>query len=238
MTKRSKRYKEAAKKIEREKLYSLNEALKIIKDTAKAKFDETVELSIKLGIGKGKQDTQVRGAVTLPKGIGKKIKILAIAEGKKADEAKKEGADFVGGEELIEKIQKGWMDFDSVITTPDMMKTLAKAGKVLGPRGLMPSPKTGTVSDNLGEVIKEMKLGRVEFRNDKLGNLHLVVGKSSFTTSDIEENIVALVKAVLKAKPANAKGSYFSKACISTSMGPSIRLDVKQLSTTALGYSG
>ncbi len=151
---------------------------------------------------------------------------------KDASEAQKEGAEFVGGDELIEKIQKGWIDFDSIVTTPDMMKKLAKAGKVLGPRGLMPSPKTGTVTNDLGKIIREMKLGRVEFCNDKFGNLHLAVGKSSFSTSDLKENIFALIKAVLKEKPSNAKGSYLQKAYISTSMGPSIKLDVKQLAET------
>jgi len=229
MKKRSKRYKEISQKIDANKLYSLDEAIKVIKETPKAKFDETVNLAVKLGIDASNQNMQVRGAVTLPKGIGKKMRILAIAESKEASEAKKEGADFVGGDELIEKIQKGWLDFDSVVTTPDMMKKLAKAGKILGPRGLMPSPKTGTVSNDLGKIIKEMKLGRVEFRNDKFGNLHLVVGKSSFSASDLKENIVALIKAVLKEKPHSSKGSYINKAYISTAMGPSIRVDAKRL---------
>jgi large subunit ribosomal protein L1 len=230
MKKRSKRYREASQKIDRDKLYSLDEAIGIVKDTAtKAKFDETMELSIKLGVDTSRQGAQVRGAVILPKGTGRKLKILAIAEGNNVDVAKKEGAEFVGGDELIEKVQKGWIDFDSVVTTPDMMKKLAKAGKVLGPRGLMPSPKTGTVANDLGKVIREMKLGRMEFRNDKLGNLHLTVGKSSFSNSDLKENIIVLIKAILKEKPPHTKGSYLSKVYISTSMGPSVRLDVKQL---------
>lgn len=229
MKKRSKRYKEIEGKIDKEKAYSLDEAIEILKNAAKAKFDETINLSIRLGIDTSDQNAQVRGAVTLPKGIGKKIKVLAIAEGKEAADAQKEGADFVGGDELIDKIQKGWIDFDSVVTTPNMMKKLAKAGRVLGPRGLMPSPKTGTVSDNLGKIIKEMKLGRVEFRNDKSGNLHLVAGKSSFSASDLKENILTLIKAVVKEKPHSAKGSYFNKAYMSASMGPSLRLDIKQL---------
>lgn len=232
MKKRSKRYKEIAKKIDRNKLYSLDEAMGIIKEVAKTKFDETVELSLRLGIDTSSQNTQVRGAVTLPKGRGKKIKILAIAEGKDASEAKKEGADFVGGEELIEKIQKGWIDFDSIVTTPDMMKKLAKAGKVLGPKGLMPSPKTGTVTNDLGKVVREMKLGRSEFCNDKFGNLHLAIGKSSFSVADLKANISALIKAVWKEKPPQAKGSYLQKAYISTSMSPSVKLDVKQLGET------
>ena len=221
-------------KLDKDKLYSLDEAIGIIKETTKAKvkFDETVELSIRLGIDTTNQKTPVRGAVTLPKGIGKKIKILVIAEDKDAIEAQKEGAEFVGGDELIEKIQKGWIDFDSIVTTPDMMKKLAKAGKVLGPKGLMPSPKTGTVTNDLGKVIREMKLGRAEFCNDKFGNLHLAVGKNSFSIADLKENIFALIKAVLKEKPSNAKGSYMQKVYISTSMGPSIKLDVKQLTET------
>ncbi|MDD5454471.1 MAG: 50S ribosomal protein L1 [Candidatus Ratteibacteria bacterium] len=229
MKKRSKRYKQANQKIEAGKLYSLDEAIGIIKETPKAKFDETVNLVINLGIDASNQNMQVRGAATLPKGIGKKIIILAIAEGKEASDAKKEGADFVGGDELIDKIQKGWMDFDSIVTTPDMMKKLAKAGKVLGPRGLMPSPKTGTVSNNLGKIIKEMKLGRVEFRNDKFGNLHLVVGKNSSSASDLKENTITLIKAVLKEKPHSSKGSYINKVYLSTTMGPSIKVDTKKL---------
>ncbi len=232
MKKRSKRYKEIIQKIDKDKLYSLDEAIGIVKETAKAKFDETVELSIRLGIDTSNQNTQVRGAVTLPKGRGKKIKILAIAEGKDASEAKKEGAEFVGGDELIEKIQNGWIGFDSVVTTPDMMKKLAKAGKVLGPKGLMPSPKTGTVTNDLGKVIREMKLGRAEFYNDKFGNLHLAVGKNSFSIADLKENIGVLIKTVLKEKPPQAKGAYLQKVYISTSMGPSIKLDVKQLAET------
>ncbi len=228
MKKRSKRYKEIEKKIDAKKFYSLDEAIGIIKESPKTKFDETVNLAVKLGIDASNQNMQVRGAVTLPKGIGKKVKILAIAEGKEAGDAKQEGADFVGGDELIDKIQKGWIDFDSVVTTPDMMKKLAKAGKVLGPRGLMPSPKTGTVSNNLGKIIKEMKLGRIEFRNDKFANLHLVVGKSSSSSADLKDNIVALIKAVLKEKPHNSKGEYINKIYMSTSMGPSIKLDAKQ----------
>jgi len=228
MKKRSKRYKEISKKIDAKKFYLLGEAVEIIKESPKTKFDETVNLTIQLGIDTSNQNMQVRGAVSLPKGIGKKVRILAIADGKEADEAKQEGADFVGGDELIEKIQKGWTDFDSVVTTPDMMKKLAKAGKVLGPRGLMPSPKTGTVANDLGKIVKEMKLGRVEFRNDKFGNLHLVVGKSSFSGSDLKDNIIALVKAVLKEKPHNSKGDYLNKVYMFTSMGPSIRLDVRQ----------
>ncbi len=228
MKKRSKRYKEINQKIDSNKLYFLEEAIDIIKKSPKTKFDETVDLIVKLGIDASNQNMQVRGAVTLPKGIGKKVRILAIAEGKEANDAKKEGADFVGTDELIEKIQKGWIDFDSIVTTPDMMKKLAKAGKILGPRGLMPSPKTGTVSNDLGKIIKEMKLGRVEFRNDKFGNLHLVVGKSSFSISDLKENIITLIKAVIKGKPHASKGSYINKVYMSTSMSPSIRLDVKQ----------
>jgi large subunit ribosomal protein L1 len=229
MKKRSKRYKEISKKIDENKFHSVDEAIAIIKETPKTAFDETVNLAISLGIDASNQNMQVRGAVTLPKGVGKKVKILAVAEGKEADEAKKEGADFVGGDELIDKIQKGWMDFDRVVTTPEMMKKLAKAGKVLGPRGLMPSPKTGTVSNNLGKIIKEMKLGRVEFRNDKFGNLHLVVGKSSFPALDLKDNLIVLIKAVLKEKPHSSKGIYIRKAYISTSMSPSIKLDAGQL---------
>lgn len=229
MHKRSKRYKEIAQKIDKNKFYSIDEAISLIKESPKVKFDETINVSIKLGIDVSSQGNQVRGAVTLPKGIGRRVRIVAIAEGKDANDAKEHGADFVGGDELIEKIQKGWIDFDSIVTTPSMMKKLARAGKILGPRGLMPSPKTGTVSDNLGKIIQEMKLGRAQFRNDKFGNLHLVVGKSSSSAADLKENIIALIKAVLKEKPHNAKGSYINKSYISTSMGPSIKIDIKQL---------
>lgn len=227
--KRSKRYREIMEKIDRNKFYSLDEAVELIKKVANAKFEETVEFAVKLGIDTTRHDAQVRGAVTLPKGTGKKLRILAIAQGEMAEKAKEEGADFVGGEELITKIQNGWMDFDAVVTTPDMMKKLAKVGKILGPRGLMPSPKTGTVSNDLGRIIREMKLGRVEFRNDKFGNLHLPVGKSSFSLKDLKENIIASVRAMMREKPPHARGSYLQKMYLSTSIGPSIKLDVKDL---------
>ena len=229
MRNRSKRYIGLTKKIDKNKLYSLDEALKILKEMATTKFDETINLSIKLGIGSSKGGTQIRGAITLPKGTGKKIKILAIAEGEAVEEARNAGADLVGGGEVIKKIENGWTDFDSVVTTPDIMKKLTKVGKVLGPRGLMPSPRTGTVTSDLSKVIKELKGGRIEFRTDKFGNLHLPVGKGSFTTLDLKENILSSIKTMIREKPAHIKGSYLQKAYLSTSMGPSVGLDMKNL---------
>jgi len=230
---RSKRYREISKNIDKDKPYPLEEALKIVKsefiDESRAKRGETVELSINLGIDSQRSDQQVRGSVSLPKGTGKKMTVVAIVEGQSGEQAKKEGADFVGTDELIQKIEKGWTEFDKVVTTPEMMKKIAKLGKILGPRGLMPSPKSGTVTDNLASAIKEIKAGRAEFRTDKGGNLHLVVGKSIFSEDDLKNNILACIKEIVRTKPPKTKGVYLKKAYLSLCMSPSLRLDPKEL---------
>ena len=237
--KRSKRYRKISESIDRSKQYPLEEALKIITNNFlnkdKEKQPETVELTINLGIDSQRSDQQVRGSVSLPKGTGKKVTVAVIAEDQEGEQAKKEGADFVGSDELIQKIEKGWMEFDRVVTTPEMMKKIAKLGKILGPRGLMPSPKTGTVTDNLGAAIKEIKAGRIEFRADKEGNLHLVVGKSTFSEDDLKDNVLVCIKEVIKTKPPKTKGVYLKKAYLSLCMSPSLKLDTKELIESARG---
>ncbi len=227
--KRSKRYQELLKLVDKGKLYSPEEAVQIIKKMGNTKFDETVELSVKLGVDPKRSDQQVRGSVSLPHGTGKKVRVLAIAEGEAAKEAKEAGADYVGGKELVEKIKSGWLDFDAVVSTPAMMKELGKVGKILGPRGLMPSPKMGTVSNDLKPIIQEIKKGRVEFKMDKGGNLHIPVGKVSLPESALLENILAVTRALLRAKPPQAKGAYLEKMYLSTTMSPSLRLNPRQI---------
>ncbi len=227
--KRSKRYQELLKLVDKGKLYSPEEAVQIIKKMGNTKFDETVELSVKLGVDPKRSDQQVRGSVSLPHGTGKKVRVLAIAEGEAAKEAKEAGADYVGGKELVEKIKSGWLDFDAVVSTPAMMKELGKVGKILGPRGLMPSPKMGTVSNELKPIIQEIKKGRVEFKMDKGGNLHIPVGKVSLPESALLENVLAVTRALLRAKPPQAKGAYLEKMYLSTTMSPSLRLNPRQI---------
>ncbi len=227
--KRGKRFVEIEKLVDKEKTYMPKEAIELAKKMANAKFDESVELTLKLGVDPRHADQMVRGVAVLPHGTGKKVRVLAFAEGGEAEEAKKAGADFVGGKECIEKIQKGWLEFDKVVSTPAMMKEVSKLGKILGPRGMMPSPKTGTVSNKLGPVIQELKRGRLEFKVDKGGNLHLIIGKKSFPEEKLLENLGAVVKAVLKAKPTGLKGTYIQKAYLSTTMSPSIKLNLKEL---------
>ena len=227
--KRSKRYQELLKLVDKGKLYSPEEAVQIIKKMGNTKFDETVELSVKLGVDPKRSDQQVRGSVSLPHGTGKKVRVLAIAEGEAAKEAKEAGADYVGGKELVEKIKSGWLDFDAVVSTPAMMKELGKVGKILGPRGLMPSPKMGTVSNDLKPIIQEIKKGRVEFKMDKGGNLHIPVGKVSLPESALLENVLAVTRALLRAKPPQAKGAYLEKMYLSTTMSPSLRLNPRQI---------
>lgn len=225
-----KKYKEAATKIEPEKKYRLKDACSLVQQTKVAKFDESVDISVRLGIDAKQTDQVVRGAVSLPHGTGKKTRILAFVKGGKESEAKDAGADFVGGEELVEKIQGGWMDFDKVVATPDMMATVSKLGKVLGPRGLMPNPKLGTVTFEVGQAIKELKAGKVEFRNDKAGVVHAAIGKVSFGPDKILDNVSVFMTALQKAKPAGSKGHYFKSICISSTMGPGIRVDTSEFS--------
>jgi large subunit ribosomal protein L1 len=225
MGKAGKKYKEAKNKIERTKRYSLEEALQLLPETSYARFDEGIDIAVRLGVDPKKPDQMVRGTVILPHGTGKEVKVLVFAQGEKEKEAREAGTDFVGGEELVEKIAQGWLDFDKAIATPDMMKVVSKVGKILGPRGLMPNPKVGTVTFDVGKAVQDVKSGKVEFKVDKAGNLHVSVGKVSFGQEKVKENILTLMDSVIKAKPASSKGSYVRGFAISTTMGPGIKID-------------
>jgi len=229
MAKVSKRYQEAAKLVDRTRLYTIEEAVKLLKEMPHTKFDETVELAMKLGVDPRHADQMVRGTVRLPHGTGKQVRVLVFAKGEHAKIAEEAGADFVGADELIKKIQDGWLEFDVAVATPDMMREVGKLGKILGPRGLMPSPKTGTVTFDLEQVIKEIKAGRVDFRVDREGNIHMGVGKVSFPEEHLIDNILAAFDAVLRAKPPGAKGQYIKRATLSSTMSPGIRLDVNSM---------
>jgi large subunit ribosomal protein L1 len=222
---RSKRVVEAAKLVDKDKVYQLEDAIKLLKAAPKAKFDESVDVVIRLGIDPKKSDQMVRGSVALPNGLGKKVRVLVFAKGEKAEEAKKADADFVGAEDLAEKISGGWLDFDATVATPDMMKVIGKLGKILGTRGLMPNPKTGTVTLDVAKAVKDLKSGKADYRLDKAGNVHSCVGKISFEVSAIAENIKSLMAAIVKAKPSSAKGTYIKKISISTTMGPGVKVD-------------
>jgi large subunit ribosomal protein L1 len=226
-----KQMKSAKEKIDRNKTYPLDEALAIVKDAAYAKFDETVDLAVRLGVDPRKADQMVRGAVVLPNGLGKDIRVLVFAKGEKALEASEAGADHVGGDDLVEKIKGGWFDFDTAIATPDMMGTVGKIGKLLGPRGLMPNPKVGTVTFEIGRAVNEAKSGKVEYRVEKAGIVHVPVGKASFDADKLRENLLSLMDALVKAKPSSAKGAYLKKVTISSTMGPGINIDVPALQT-------
>lgn len=223
--KRSKRYREAAAKIEAGKLYGLREAVELFKSVATAKFNESIEVHVRLGIDPKHADQQVRSTVSLPHGTGVTKKVLVITQGEKMKEAQDAGADIVGGEELVQQIQGGFMDFDAVIATPDMMKSVGRLGKVLGPRGLMPSAKTGTVTFELADAVKEIKAGRVEFRADKTGITHNAAGRKDFTTDDLFDNVKALLQAIYRARPASVKGTYVKSIAIAPTMGPGIPVD-------------
>lgn len=224
----SKRLAELEKKVAPNKKYSLSEAVKIVKENATAKFDETIELHVRLGIDPKQTDQTIRGTVVLPAGTGKSRKVAVVAKGEKLKEAQNAGADFSGDADLIEKIQKGWMDFDVLVATPDAMKDLSKLGKVLGPKGLMPNPKAGTVTFDVARTVKELKGGRIEFKNDSYGIVHVAIGKASFSAEQLIENAQVLVDALLKAKPAASKGVYLRSITLSSSMGPAVPLDPNQ----------
>ena len=224
----SKRLDETSKLVDKTKLYTIEEAVDLAKQTAKAKFDETIELHIRLSIDPKQSDQNVRGVVTLPNGIGKTRKVAVIAKGEKVKEAETAGADFVGDAELIEKIGKGWFDFDILVATPDTMKDLSKLGKILGPKGLMPNPKSGTVTFDLAQTIKELKLGRVEYKNDSYGIVHSPIGKASFDAAKLVENAKTLLLAVIKSKPASSKGQYLRTISVSSTMGPGIKVNPSQ----------
>lgn len=217
---------EAAVKLVEKPAYTLNEAMPLLKKASFVKFDETVEVAMRLGVDPKHADQMVRGTVVLPHGLGKTKRVIVIASGEKVREAREAGADEVGGDDLVQKIQGGWMDFDAVIATPDMMKSVGRLGKVLGPRGLMPNPKTGTVTQDVEKAVREVKAGKVEFRVDKTGIIHCAVGKASFDAGKLEENAQALIQTVIKAKPATAKGRYVKSIVVSSTMGPGIHIDL------------
>ena len=220
-----KRYAEALTKVDREHLYSPREAIKLLKEFPERKFDETVELSLRLGVDPRKPDQQVRGAISLPKGTGKTMRVVAFAKGEKAKEAEAAGADEVGDDALAERISGGWLEFDAVVASPDMMPVVGKLGRVLGPRGLMPNPKSGTVTDDVGKAVADIKGGQIEYRTDKSGNVHLIIGKRSFAADDLAENYIAVVDEIYRAKPAAAKGRYVKSVTLTSTMGPGIRID-------------
>jgi len=230
--KRSKRYKESVSKIDRAQLYNLDKAIALVQETSTAQFDESVEISIRLGVDPRKADQMVRGTVNLPAGTGKEVRVCVLTKGDKEAEAKEAGADYVGGEELIEKIQGGWFDFDVVIATPDVMAMVGKLGRVLGPRGLMPNPKVGTVTFDVGKAVEEAKAGKIDFRVDKYGIVHSAIGKKSFSTTDLKKNIQAFMDVINRLRPSTAKGVYIKNISLSSTMGPGIKVDKNTISET------
>jgi large subunit ribosomal protein L1 len=227
--KRGKKYEASAEKIESTKLYSLEEAVPVLKQMEKAKFDETVLLSANLGVDPRHADQQVRGTVVLPHGTGKKVRVLVISRGEKEKEAADAGADYVGADEYIPKLREGWVDVDVIIATPDLMGEVGKLGKTLGPKGLMPNPKSGTVTFDVGKAVRDVKAGKIEYRVDKGSNIHVPVGKMSFDADKLLENIKVLVSELLRVKPSSAKGRYLKSLSLSPTMGPSIKLDTQQV---------
>ncbi|KAA6443979.1 50S ribosomal protein L1 [Bacillus swezeyi] len=225
MAKKGKKYVEATKLVERTKAYDVNEAIELVKKTNTAKFDATVEAAFRLGVDPRKNDQQIRGAVVLPNGTGKTQRVLVFAKGEKAKEAEAAGADYVGDVDYINKIQQGWFDFDVIVATPDMMGEVGKIGRVLGPKGLMPNPKTGTVTFEVEKAVKEIKAGKVEYRVDKAGNIHVPIGKVSFEEGKLVENFATMYDTILKAKPAAAKGVYVKNVSVTSTMGPGIKVD-------------
>ena len=228
MKKHGKKFTAAKAKVDRAKEYSLGEAIMFLKENKFSKFDETVDVCIRLGIDPAKSDQQIRGAVVMPNGLGKKVRILAFARGDAERTAKEAGAEHVGADELVAKINEGWADFDAVVATPDMMSVVGKVGKVLGPRGLMPNPKTGTVTPDIGRAIKELKAGKSEYRVDKAGIIHAPVGKVSFSKENLEENARTFIDAIIRAKPHTAKGHYLRKIVLSSTMGPGLRISYSE----------
>ena len=225
--KKGKKYLEAVSKVDKSKVYDLDEAVKLVKETSVSKFDGSVEIAMRLNLDTRKSDQQLRGAIVLPNGTGKEKKVLVIAKGDNAKAAKEAGADYVGDTDMLEKIEKeNWLDFDVMIATPDMMPLLGKLGKVLGPKGLMPNPKTGTVTTDVKKAVSDVKKGRVEYKTDSYGNVHALVGKVSFTEEALVENIKAFVAVILKSKPSVVKGVYVKNVALSTTMGPGIKLDI------------
>ena len=233
MGQRGKQYQASIAKVDRVKRYSLEEGVGLAHETGQAKFDETVDLAIRLGVDPRQADQNVRGTVVLPHGVGKTVRVLVFAKGEKEKEASEAGADSVGGDDLIEKIKEGWLEFDRAVATPDMMGSVGKIGKILGPRGLMPNPKTGTVTFDVAKTVKELKAGKLEFRVEKAGILHVPIGKVSFGPEKLLDNAKAVLGAVLRAKPASSKGDYILGVSLSTTMGPSVKLDPTQVRVLA-----
>lgn len=229
MARRGKNYLKALEKIDKQKIYNIKEALELIKDVSYAKFDETIEIVFKLGIDPKHADQMVRGSVVLPHGLGKSVKVAVFAQGPKATEAKEAGADYVGDEDLIEKIESGWIDFDKTVATPDMMRLVGKLGKILGPRGLMPSPKVGTVTNDVANIVKSLKAGMLEFRNDKAGLVHVPIGKKSFSIDQLLDNFNALYDVIMKAKPSTSKGQYMLGIYMSSTMSPGVQIDSQRV---------
>jgi large subunit ribosomal protein L1 len=225
MSTKGKRYAEAITKVDRDHMYSPREAVKVLKDVPSAKFDETVELSIRLGVDPRKPDQQVRGAISLPRGTGKTMRVAVITKGGKVKEAEEAGADVVGDDDLAAKIEGGWLEFDALVASPDMMPAVGKLGRVLGPRGLMPNPKSGTVTDDVAKAVRDIKGGQVEYRTDKHGNLHIIMGKKSFEPDALIDNYAAIIDEIYRVKPAAAKGRYLKSVTMATTMGPGIKID-------------
>lgn len=228
-----KSYRKVLDKVDRNQRYQLEDSLKLVKETARAKFDETVDIAIRLGVDPRQADQNIRGTVALPHGMGKTVRVLAFAKGEKEREAQEAGADFIGSDELIKKISEGWLDFDKAVATPDMMAAVGRIGKILGPRGLMPNPKTGTVSLDIGKAVREIKAGKLEFRVDKAGIVHVPVGRASFSAEHLIDNARMVLLTILRAKPASAKGNYVKGVTIATTMGPGIKIDLAQIRAMA-----
>jgi large subunit ribosomal protein L1 len=228
-----KSYRKVLDKVDRNQRYQLEDSLKLVKETARAKFDETVDIAIRLGVDPRQADQNIRGTVALPHGMGKTVRVLAFAKGEKEREAQEAGADFIGSDELIKKISEGWLDFDKAVATPDMMAAVGRIGKILGPRGLMPNPKTGTVSLDIGKAVREIKAGKLEFRVDKAGIVHVPVGRASFSAEQLIDNARLVLLTILRAKPASAKGNYVKGVTIATTMGPGIKIDLAQIRAMA-----
>ena len=226
MSRRSKRYRNARQQIDRERRYGVREAVELMKSFDSAKFDETVELAVQLGIDPKDSDQQVRSSITLPHGTGQSVRVAVFAEGGEAEDARDAGADFVGGDDLIERVEDGWMEFDVALTIPSMMQKVGRLGRFLGPRGLMPTPKNGTVREDIGNGVKEFKAGKVELRNDDTGNIHAPIGKLSFDTSDLEDNVNELINHLRIEKPLGVSGRYFQNIVLSSTMGPGIKLKI------------
>jgi large subunit ribosomal protein L1 len=225
MAKRSKNIQSARSKVDRNNRYGLEEAIRLVKESSFTKFDESVDLAVRLGVNPRHADQMVRGSVVLPGGIGRSVKVLVFAQGEKAKEAEEAGADYVGADEYLKKIQEGWLEFDRAVATPDLMGQVGRVGKILGPRGLMPNPKAGSVTFDVGRAVKELKSGKVEFRVDKVGIVHAPIGRVSFEENALLDNAMAIFESLLKLKPASAKGAYFRSISISSTMGPGLRID-------------